>query len=194
MFKKRPTFTRYTVTYNVKYFLKYVKKCSISIETSLQLTSKVSATMMCLFSGQKSQTLVSLSTDCIYLDNSGCVFYISKLFKTSRPKSHLQPKEFKTHPYDVSLCVVALIKLYLDKAAALKHDVNSISFISYAPLHKPVSSKALAWWVSAILHESVFIPKHSKFPSLSIDIKWVQWWFFKDSWKDKCKDVWQLIQ
>ena len=61
MFKERPTFRRYTVTYGVKYVLDYVKKCSISSETSLELTSKILATMMCLL--KRSQTLVSLSTD-----------------------------------------------------------------------------------------------------------------------------------
>ena len=79
---------------------------------------------MCLLSGQRLQTLVSLSTDCIYLNNSGCVFYISKLLKTSRPKSHQQPIESKAYPHDVSLCAVALIKLYLDKTAELRHDVS----------------------------------------------------------------------
>ena len=75
--------------------------------------------MMCLLSGQRSQTLASLSTDCMHLNNTGCAFYISKLLKTSSPKSHQQPIEFKAYPHDVSLRVVALIKLYLDKTAAL---------------------------------------------------------------------------
>ena len=90
----------------------------------------------------------------MHLNNSGCVFYVSKLFKASRPKSHQQPIKFKTYPHDVSLWVVALIKLYLDKTAALTHDENSIFFISYAPPHKPVSSRTLAKWVSDILHKA----------------------------------------
>ena len=154
MFKARPTFPRYTVTYDVKYVLDFVKKCSISSETSLELTSKILATMMCLLSGQRSQTLVSLSTDCMYLNNSGCVFYISKLLKTSLPIFNQQPIEFKAYPHDFSLCAVALIKLYLDKTAGLKHDVSSIFFISYAPPHKPIPSRTLARWVSYILHKT----------------------------------------
>ena len=122
--------------------------------------------MMCLLSGQRSQTLVSLSTDFTYLNNSGCVFYISKLLKTSRPKSHQQPIEFKAYPHDVSLCEVALIKLYLDKTAALRHNVNSMFFISYAPPHKPVSSRALARWVSDILQKAGIHTKTFKNHSL----------------------------
>ena len=67
IFKERSTFPRYTVTCDVMYVLSksmlicYIKKCSSSSETSLELTSKILATMMCLISGQKSQTLVYLS-------------------------------------------------------------------------------------------------------------------------------------
>ena len=150
MFKERPTFPCYTVTYDVK----YVEKCSISSEMSLELISKILATMMCFLSVQRSQTLVSLFTDCMYLNNSRCVFYISKLLKTSCRKSYQQPIEFKAYPHDVSLCVVALNKLYLDKTAALRHDVDSMFFISYAPPLKPVSSRTLAKWISDILHKA----------------------------------------
>ena len=46
MFKERRTFPRYTVTYDVKYVLYYVKKCSFSSETSLELTSNILVTMI----------------------------------------------------------------------------------------------------------------------------------------------------
>ena len=88
MFKERPTFPQYTLTHDVTDVLDYVKKCSFSSKTSLELTSIVLATTMCLLRGQRSQTLVSLSTDYMYLNNSGCVFYIPKLSKTSHPRSH----------------------------------------------------------------------------------------------------------
>ena len=55
-----------------------------------------------------------------------------------------------------------MIKLYLDKTAALRHDVNSMFFISYAGPHKPVSSR----WVSDILHEAGIHTKTFKSHSL----------------------------
>ena len=79
------TFPRYTVTYDVKYVLDYAKECSIFSRTSLGLTSKF-LTNMCLLSGYRSQTLVSLSTDCIYLNNSGCVFFYIKVIKNFTSK------------------------------------------------------------------------------------------------------------
>ena len=74
MLKERPNFSRYTITYDVNYVLDYVKKCSISSETSLELTSKILAVMMCLL---RSQTLAFFY--CMYLNDSECFFYISKL-------------------------------------------------------------------------------------------------------------------
>ena len=53
MFKESQTFPRYTVTYDVKYVLDYVKKCTTSSETTLELTSKILATMMRLLIGQR---------------------------------------------------------------------------------------------------------------------------------------------
>ena len=155
--------------------------------------------MMCLSSGQRPQTLVSLSTDCMYLNNSGCVFYISKLLKTSRPKSHQQPIEFKTYPHDVFLCVVTLIKLYLDKTAALRHEVNSMFFISYVPPHKPVSLRTLARWVSDILQKAGIYTKKFKTHSLRSALTsnlfsgGHSYRNCKGSWMDKCKDVWQIL-
>ena len=69
MFKEKPTFPHYTATWNVKYVLDYVEKCSISSEISFELSSKTLATMTCLLSGQISQTLVFLFIDRMYLNN-----------------------------------------------------------------------------------------------------------------------------
>ena len=95
------------------------------------------------FKWTKIKNLGSLYTDCMYLNNFGCVFYILKLSKTLRRKSHEQPIEFKAYPHDASLCEVALIKLYLNKTTALRHDVDSMFLISYAAPQKPVSSRIM---------------------------------------------------
>ena len=151
MFKKSPTCQSYTVIYGIKYILDYVKKSSISNET-LELALKILETMMCHLSGQRPQTLASLSTGCVYLNNSGCVFHISKLLKTSCPNSHKQPVEFNAYSYDFSLCVAALIKSHLDKTAASRHDMNSMLLLAMLSHKKTLLSKTFARWVSDVLH------------------------------------------
>ena len=202
-YSKKDQLSHVTLLHMMTNVLVYVKRCSISSETSLELTSKILVIMMCLLSGRRSQTLTSLHTDCMYLNNSGCAFYISKLLKTSRPKSHQQPIQFKAYPHDVSLCVVALIKLYLDKTAPLRQDVNLIFFVSYTPPHKPVSSRTLTRWVSDILHNAGIHTKTFKSRSLrsastsnafsgglSLNEITAE---ITDSWMDKCKDVRKML-
>ena len=50
-----------------------------------------------------------------------------------RPKSHQQLTECKAYPHDFTLCLVPLIKLYLDKSAVLRHDVNSMFSLAMLP-------------------------------------------------------------
>ena len=77
MFQERQTFPRFTVTHDLEYVRDYAKESSVSSETSLELTSEILVTMMCLSNGQRSQILVSLYIDCVYLNNSECLYYIS---------------------------------------------------------------------------------------------------------------------
>lgn len=154
MFKQRPSLPRYTVTYDVKGVLDYIKQYTISEEMSLESLSKYLATLMCLLSGQRSQTLASLSKDYMHIDDNRCIFYIPELLKTSRPNFHQEPLEFKSYPHDISLCVVRLINLYLEKTAMFRKKEMSPFFISYAAPYKPVSSKTLARWVLDILKKS----------------------------------------
>ena len=121
------------------------------------------------------------------------------LLKTSHPKSHQQPIDFKAYPHDVYLCLVPLIKLYLGKTAALRHDVNSMFFISYAPPHKLVSSRTLARWVSDILQKAGIHTKTFKTHSLhsastsNAFSGGLSYRNCKGSWIGKCKDVWQIL-
>ena len=50
MFKERPTFPRYTVTFNVKP-VDFIKNLGCSDETSLELCAKALATLLCFLSG-----------------------------------------------------------------------------------------------------------------------------------------------
>ena len=111
MFKERPTFPIYTVTYDVKPVFDFIKSLSCSDETSLEICAKALITLMCLLSGQRSQTLSSLKMDTMYIDEHRSIFYISKLLKSTRPGFHQHPLEFVAYPTDKCLCVVRLIRL-----------------------------------------------------------------------------------
>ena len=86
IFKEKPSLPKYNVTYDVKKVFDYIQHCKISEETSLDVLSKILATFMCMLSGQRSQTLASLSTDYVNLENTRCFFlhsHITKDFEAS---------------------------------------------------------------------------------------------------------------
>ena len=75
------------------------------------------------------------------------VFFSTKLTKTSMPNFHQKALEFLAYPSEKAICVVRIIKLYLDKTANLS-DKNIYSFfISYAAPYVPVTPKTIARWV-----------------------------------------------
>ena len=83
----------------------------------------------------------------MYIDDSRVIFYISKLTKTSRPNFHQKPLQFPSYPSEKAMCVIRIIKLYLDKTANFR-DKNMYSFfISYVAPYAPVTPKTIARWV-----------------------------------------------
>ena len=74
--------------------LAYLAKLGPPEKLSLKkLTLKV-IMLMVLLSGQRRQTLHTLSIDCMQISVDKCVFSINSLLKTSRPGKHLACIEF----------------------------------------------------------------------------------------------------
>lgn len=120
MFKERPTFSRCTVTHDVKPLLDFIKNLGSSNEKYSEICKKVLATLITLLNRKRSQILPFLKIDSIYLDEHRSTFYISKLLKSTRP-------EFAAYPTDKYLCVVRLISLYLGKASPRREKNDSSS-------------------------------------------------------------------
>ena len=104
---------------DVKPVFECIKEISCSDNTSLEICTKILATIMCLLSGQRSQTFLLLQNNSMYSHVSRVIMYISKLTKTSRPNFHQKPLEFSAYPSEKTICVVTMIELYLDKTANL---------------------------------------------------------------------------
>ena len=85
MFKERPIFPKYTVIYDVKLLLDFIKNLGCSDETSLKTSTKALATLMSLLSGLRSQTLSSLKINSMYINEYRSIFFTSKLLKSARP-------------------------------------------------------------------------------------------------------------
>ena len=70
IFKERPSLPRYIVLFDVKPVFECIKEIACSDNTSLEICTKILATIMCLLSGQRSQTLSLLQANSSYIRKS----------------------------------------------------------------------------------------------------------------------------
>ena len=119
---------------------------------SLECLAKKLATLMCILSGQRSQTRSLLNINYMYIDENHYIFYIASLLKTTRPGFHQHPLEFRRYTNE-SLCVIMYIKQYLLETKEIIHSDGGF-FISFKPPHKAVISTTIARWVVSVLKEA----------------------------------------
>ena len=99
IFECRPSLPRYQETWDVTVVLDYLAKLGPPEKLSLKnLTLKV-VMLMALLSGQRRQTLHTLSIDRMQISSDKCVFFINSLLKTSKPGKHLSCIEFQASLY-----------------------------------------------------------------------------------------------
>ena len=78
----------------------------------------------------------------MYIDDSRVIFFISKL-----TNFHKKPLEFLAYPSEKAICVVRIIKLYLDKTANMRDKNMYFFFINYVALYAPVTTKTITRWI-----------------------------------------------
>ena len=149
--KQRPSLPLYTVTYGVAKVLQYISNSHSKM--SLECLAKKLATLMCILSGQRSQTMSLLKSNYTHIYENHCIFYIASLLKTARPGFHQHLLEFRRYS-DQSLCVITYIKRYLLEPKQLRHSDGGF-FISFKPPHQAVTSTTIARWVVNFLKEAV---------------------------------------
>lgn len=151
IFKERPTLPKYTVTYDVDLVFNRIVNSPLHILDLKTLTFRV-ATLLCILSGQRSQTLGVMNINFMHKEDTRYIFFISELIKQSRPTFHQAPLEFVSYRDNVCICPVAHIQHYLEETKAIRGSQTEF-FISYAPPYKAVKSSTIAKWVVMFLKE-----------------------------------------
>ena len=122
IFRERPTLPRYTKTFNVDTNLSYLLTLRKPEDTGIKELSFRLATILCILSGQRSQTIGYLSLQSMYYSGQKIVFPISDLLKQTRPGFHQQPLEFSACEKNINLCPVHNIKVYIEKTKLVRGD------------------------------------------------------------------------
>ena len=154
MFKIRPRLPKQIVIYDMNRVLKYMVELPQNECLSLgTLTGKL-ATLLCILSGQRAQTIVNLHINLMEVADEEVVFFNPVILKTTTPSSHQKPLVFQSFPHNNKLCVVGCLGNYIQRVRHIrKHSAGSATnlILSYASPHNPVKSATLARYVTDFL-------------------------------------------
>ena len=153
IFESRPGLPKYFETWDVKQVFSYLQPLHPPESLTLKdLTHKL-VMLLALLSGQRHQTLHSLSVSDIKLNPDKCVFVIKALLKTSRPGRHISSLEFVAYQPDPRLCVVTYMLEYVKRTSALRQGARQL-LLSYTKPYKSVSADTVTNWIKHVLRKS----------------------------------------
>ena len=113
VFKKRPAFPKYSTTWDVNLVLEYIESYYPHEKLTMRELSYKLVMLLALLSGQRLQTLHSLSLSSLKVSDSRWVFSVDVPLKQTRKGKHLAPLEFLAFPQNNKLCVVSVLKEYV---------------------------------------------------------------------------------
>lgn len=118
------------------------------------LTKKL-ATLMCLLSGQRAQSIGALKTDyCHRAQNSYNTFYISTMLKTSRSGKHQERLQFEKFNLDDRIYIVSCLDEYLKRTDFIRENLENQPkelLLSYTYPHKPIGVPTISRYVKIFL-------------------------------------------
>ena len=150
IFEKRPALPRYSSTWDVNVVFSYIRKQKPVNLLSLKDLSYRFAFLLCLLSGQRCQTIFTLSLDNMSIEDSKVRFTITEKLKHTRAGTHQKPLEFLAYPIDQKLCIVTHLKVYLDKTKSLRNDEKQLLIRCIKP-HKAVSRDTISQWIKRFM-------------------------------------------
>ena len=156
MFKLRPRLPKHTVVYDTDEVLQHMNSLPSNKELLLERLTKKLVTLLCILSGQRSQSISSLYLSYMHRSATKYVFYIPKVLKTTTPSFHQEPLEFEEFMEDEKVCVVDCLEEYILRTECIRENIEgspSNLILSYAYPHQPVKSATLARYVTHFLGE-----------------------------------------
>ena len=153
VFEKRPAFPKYSSTWDVNLVLEYIESYYPHEKLALRELSYKLVMLLALLSGQRLQTLHSLSLSSLKVSDSRWVFSVDVPLKQTRKGKHLAPLEFLAFPQNNKLCVVSVLKEYVRRTKDVRGSETKL-LLSHQKPHKHVSKDTLARWLTVVLNKA----------------------------------------
>ena len=141
VFRLKPQLPKYTEIYDPNVILNYMREMAENNNLLLKHLVKKLATLICLLSGQRGQTMPKLQLDCMSKSSDAYTFFIPTALKQTKPGHHQEPLRFEAFPDKKKLCVVHVLDGYLQRTELIREQLEGNPqdlFLSYAYPHKPI--------------------------------------------------------
>ena len=150
VFQEKPTLPRYSVTWDPAILLSYLKTLSPVKELTLKMLTLKTVALLGLLSAQRCQTLYFLDIRNMVINSSTVKFSIGDKLKQTKPGKHVHELEFPAYPTDICLCVVDVMKEYLERTKPLRGDITSL-FVTHVKPYKAASKDTISRWIKTTL-------------------------------------------
>lgn len=147
IYRLRPPTARYKTTWDANNLLNLFRSWPENNELCLKNLTLKLAGLLAITSGQRVQTLASITIDNI-LNCDTVQIKITEILKTSRP-SISNPIITLPKYSDSKLCVVNALNEYLSRTSTYRNDKKL--FLGITKPHKPVCSQTISNWLVSLL-------------------------------------------
>lgn len=173
VFNIRPSLPRYatTGTWDLNVILDFLYTLSPVNELSLKMLTYKLTMLLCVLSGQRSQSVHLFDVINMQLSYSRVEFVIPDCTKTSRPGFHNGVFEYQAYAPNRRLCVVTVLKEYLKRTLDVRGKTHSL-LLTHAKPHGAASADTIRRWVKDCLKlggidTSIFKPHSTRGASTS---------------------------
>ena len=171
VFNDRPCIPKNLVVWDVDIVLNYLKSLSPVRSLSLKLLTQKLTMLLLLLSGQRGQTIRLLNVQNMTLTYSRVSFRIGEPIKQTRPGRHIDELSFKAYAPDRRLCVITVLKHYLERTLDIRGVNKQLLLTTHKPIHG-ASRDSIRRWTREVLSDtgidmSIFNPHSTRAASTS---------------------------
>ena len=144
IFHLRPVISKTIFTWDVKVVLKFLSSLEDN-KLTLRMISVKLALLLVLTTGQRCQTIHAILLKNMEFGKNDVKIRIGDLLKQTKPNNHLAELYFEEYKQNDKICVVKVLKSYLQRTKDLRKSSNL--FITSQKPHAAASKSTIASWI-----------------------------------------------
>ena len=150
VFEQRPALPKNVVVWDASQVLNYLRSLSPVARISTKLLTLKLTMLILLLSGQRQQTVQYFDVRNMTLTYSKVSFRIGEKVKQTKVGRHVQEITFRAYAPDRRLCIVTVLKAYLQRTLLVRGKETRLLLTYGRPIHA-ASRATIRRWVTEVL-------------------------------------------